>query len=168
MIWKKQSTSYSHTFMPNYPDELITRGRTANQNFADTESLFIRFKEVDGDEVAVDGLRCPNQSCNRGTICTNPEWVLLAEPPAHSDRFKHWGYGYVQVRDIPGPLESPGGVVAEFKPFHDPTKYNYSHTEIQAYKSGRRTNNLNDEVKLQFRIDLSHSIVILKNPNQVG
>ncbi len=151
--------------MHSYPDELITKGRTANQNFADTELLYIRFAEIDGDEVAPEGLRCPNQSSNRSIFCSNPAWVLLPEPPADPDRFKSWGYGHVQVEEIPGQLESPGGVVAEFKPFHDPTEYNYSHTEILAYKSGKQTNNLPDLVKLQFRIDLSQKIAILKKPS---
>lgn len=154
--------------MHSYPDELITKGRTANQNFADTELLYIRFAEIDGDEVAPEGLRCPNQSSNRSLFCNNPGWVLLGEPPADPDKFKNWGYGQVLVNEIPGQLESPGGVAAEFKPFHDPTEYNYSHTEIRAYKSGNRTNNLNDDVRMRFRIELSQKIVILKKPTLTG
>lgn len=166
MNYQKQSSGSSHISMANdYPIELVTGERVAHQSFSDNEELYIRFEEIHGDIVAIASLRCPNQSTYRSTVCTDAKWVLLSEPPDTPDQFKYWGYGYVSVGNIPSPLTSPSSIVTEFKPLHDPTPYNYSHTEIRAYRSGNEIHKLKKNVRLNFRIKLSQEITILKKPD---
>jgi len=151
----------------NYPVELIMGERVPDQIFSDDEKLYIRFDEILGEFVAPTSLICPNQSANRSTICTNPEWVLLSEVPETPDVFKDWGYGYVKVRDIPTPLTPPslGALTTEFKPFHVPFLYNYSHTEIRPYRSGADVHKLKSNVRNLFKINLCRRIIILKRPD---
>ncbi|HYA40602.1 MAG TPA: hypothetical protein VEF34_04835 [Syntrophobacteraceae bacterium] len=148
----------------SYPAELITGGRASDQNFPDDEKLYIRFDQMDGKKVAPDSLRCPNQSANRSTLCSKPEWVLLSEPPEPPDKYKHWGYGYVTVGSIPTPLIPVGAKSTDFIPIHDPRPYNYSHTEIKAYRSGIEVRNLQHNVRLLFKTKLAQKITPLKKP----
>jgi hypothetical protein len=149
----------------NYPVELIMGERVADQTFSDDEKLYIRFDEILGEFVAPTSLICPNQSANRSTFCTDPEWVLLSELPETPDQFKDWGYGYVEVRDIPTPLTPAGALMTEFRPFHDPFPYNYSHTEVRPYRSGGHVRKLKSNVRNLFKITLCRRIIILKRPD---
>jgi hypothetical protein len=150
----------------NYPVELITGERVADQTFSDDEKLYIRFDLTVGEFVAPTSLICPNQSANRSTICRDPEWVLLCEVAETPDKFKDWGYGYVEVRDIPSPLTptGAGALTTEFKPFHVPFPHNYSHTEIRPYRSEASVPKLKSNVKNLFKIELCRKITIIKRP----
>jgi hypothetical protein len=141
------------------PPEMLANGRNPDPTFEPNEELYIRFDQMDGKAVSPICIKCP-QSSNRSKY-SQPEWVLLCDYP----KFVNFGYGSIQVCEIPPELTSDGNIVFAFKPTHAPLDDNYSHTDIEAFKEGQCVKRLNNKkLVARFRILLSQKIQIIRFP----
>ena len=143
------------------PDELIRNGRSANQNFAQTEQFFFRFHKLDAGKVPIQSIRCPDQSTNRSQYCLNHEWVLLPN-------YQGWGVAALMFRDLPAAMTTSGKVRFEFGAVHDPQENNYSHTELSVIKNSirvRSQSKINDQIRLEYRMAIANRLLLLKNPS---
>ncbi|MDP2045762.1 MAG: hypothetical protein Q8L00_06045 [Deltaproteobacteria bacterium] len=142
------------------PPGMLRNNREADQDFAPEENLFIRFREFCDDEPIPIEIKSVNQSLNRSKHSCQPEWILL--PSYHNQ-----GYGVLKRSDVPPFKLSQGGVRYDFHVEHVPEDFNYCHSEIHAYKSGRLTDKIkgNIEMKTEFRMEIFEKIEVLKFPD---
>ena len=83
--------------------------------------------------------------------------------------FDHHGFGITQifVRDLPGRLPEKvmsGANSYDLKVEHEPEPENYSHSEIHAYKDGKRSDGVSNTVKKEYRTMICERTLILQFP----
>src|SRR5437016_13046447 len=117
--------------MAEIPPGMMTMGRPDDQDFAEDELLFRRFRpeDFDGGEVAPEAFELPDMSVNREKYGP-PTWLLLEEG------CERWGVASFRVHDIPRerPVLHAGIVVYLLRPEHVPLRYNYPHSEVRIYR----------------------------------
>ncbi len=118
--------------MADVPDEMMQKGRAADQDFSPNEWLYRRVPHVLWDDggVELDAIELPDMSVNREKHGGRPEWARLL-----SDDYADWGVIGFQVQDVPPELQHIGIYLYKFRPVHVPHHRNYHHTEVQAYET---------------------------------
>jgi hypothetical protein len=118
------------------------------------------------NQIKPANIHFPDQSVNRERF-SRPKDVLL---PDGSERSKSWilcGVASFRVADLPGDMQSPGGVSFRFTVEHDPNEDNYSHSELRVYKNGQRERDkrrINDTIKKAYRTKLALSTRVIVTP----
>jgi hypothetical protein len=155
-------------FMRDLPERLYRRGRPADQDFELTEELYYRcagsWVEADPVQAGVwrlksSFIRFPEFSVNRQKY-SQPEDVLL---PTYGD----WGVAAFTVGDVPSSVTSPGQTVVDFRVVHVPEEDNFSHSEVQSFKSNQRvptSSKIPDAVKSVFRQRLCERAKVIRQP----
>jgi hypothetical protein len=138
--------------MADIPPEMMTKDRLEDQDFADHELLYRRFRaeDFDGGEVAPEAFELPDMSVNRQKYGP-PRWLLL------EDGYETWGVAGFRVQDIPRDraMLHAGVVVYLLRPEHMPLRYNYPHAEVRIYRDATRIcrdNNNLDLLEPEFHI----------------
>lgn len=130
------------------PERLKRGGRPADQEFSREERLFRRgtiHHPLDSEGfVLPPGVPFPDLSVNREKY-SEPEDVLIGYPVAV-------GVAAAVVGDIPGEIDG-----YELLPIHDPEEANYAHTEVRAFREGKRTqrkppSSVRKAFRLSFRL----------------
>jgi hypothetical protein len=131
--------------MAEIPPEMMTMGRPADQDFADTERLFRRFRpeDFDGGEIAPEAFELPDMSVSREKFGP-PQWLLLDEA------CEGWGVASFQVQDIPRDraMVHVGVIAYILRPEHVPLRNNYPHSEIRIYRNSERICRENNNIHL--------------------
>jgi hypothetical protein len=83
-------------------------------------------------------------SVNRGKYSL-PHWVRLL-----GDEYCDWGVIGFRVDDIPGVMQHLGVQIFRFRPMHVPQKYNYPHSEVQAYYSKADEPTVEEHIDKEF------------------
>ena len=139
---------------------MYRRGRPIDPIFEPAEWLYHRCKleEVDGDRLLPTAISFRNWSVNRGKY-SEPEDVLIPD-------WKDWGIAKFRAEHVPGPMNTAGDTVWEFKIEHDPLEDNYSHSEIRSYKNGALAPKPqpSDLIKKAFRQIISDNSAIHRQP----
>jgi hypothetical protein len=156
--------------MDSIPDRLFANGRQPNQNFVDSECLYVRcnVNQIEGDYILpTQVIKFPNWSTNRQEY-SEPEDVLLP-------KFLDWGIAKFRVMDIPKTLQFSADVIYQFKAVHVPTPTpirpddppeNYAHTEVRTFINGvYKAQEPSPSIKKEFRFQLSSRIKIFKKPS---
>ncbi len=154
--------------MADLPESMRQSGRPPDPRFDAEERLFRRFRpeDLEGRTVAVDAIELPDMSVKREKYGP-PNWLLLDEA------FETWGVASFMVRDIPAELTHLGTIEYTFGVEHCPTRNNYTHSEVRAYKDGehidlKRKADLDPEPHLRWRQRLQWKIRIAIQPKRQG
>ncbi len=128
--------------MAELPEAMRQSGRPPDPQFDAEESLFRRFRpeDLEGRTLAVDAIELPDMSVNREKYGP-PTWLLLDEA------FETWGVASFMVQDIPTELIHLGTIQYTFGVEHCPTRNNYPHPEVRAYKD-------TEHIDLRHKADL--------------
>lgn len=146
------------------PPEMYQAKRAPDGAFSPDELLYFWYNEVlmENGQAKVAGIRCPDQSVNRGKY--SYAWHLLLPGQKVNGEMESVlqtilrGVAVISVADIPVPIAIPRkppatiSFVAEHAPEHD----NYAHSEVRAYdQHGTRQRKVSDKAKLHFRLGMS-------------
>jgi len=117
--------------MPEVPEGMMQHEKPVDDVFKSDEQLYRRVPHAywDDDYVNMDAIDLPDMSVNRGKYSL-PQWVRLI-----SEECRDWGVIGFQVGDIPADMQHLGVHLFRFRPKHVPHKYNYPHSEVQAFYS---------------------------------
>lgn len=141
--------SLNPEYPPDYPQELLWKGRNPDQSFQVDELLYFRtpaFNEsghVDGNWIPF-----PDTSVNRGKY-SSPRSVLFARYP----KFLNQKVAEFAVGDIPKSVTTGDGRIFDIRIEHDPVKppqelfENYSHCEIRCFQNNTRSTRVSDAAK---------------------
>ncbi len=145
---------------------------TEDQDFAPKERLFLRFKPdhyKTWGTISLAAIEMPDMSVNREKHGGEPEFVLAGHSKSGGKKiiYDNWGVASFNVKDIPGEQGFEGEIFS-FRPFHQPTRKNFFHSEIRCYDS----ENIHidskelypDHVKLRWRDRLRHEIQVVIRP----
>jgi hypothetical protein len=117
--------------MPELPEGMMQLDKPVDDLFKRDEQLYRRVPHEywEDDYVNVDAIELPDMSVNRGKY-SQPQWVRLL-----GEQYHDWGVIRFQVKDIPGEMQHLGAHIFRFRCKHVPHKYNYPHSEVQAFYS---------------------------------
>jgi hypothetical protein len=117
--------------MPELPDGMMQRDRPIDDVFKPDEPLYRRVPHEfwDEDRVNIDAIDLPDMYVNRGKY-SEPQWVRLI-----GDEYHDWGVIGFHVKDVPPEMQHLGIHLFKFRTKHVPHKYNYPHSEVQAFYS---------------------------------
>ncbi len=109
----------------------MQRDKPVDDDFKPDELLYRRVPHEfwDDDRVNIDAIDLPDMSVNRGKY-SESRWVRLL-----SEEFHDWGVIGFHVKDIPAEMLHLGIHRFRFRTKHVPHKYNYPHSEVQAFYS---------------------------------
>lgn len=153
--------------MPERPERMWQKGRPVDSHFEPTEALYYRCNPEhvinDGQALAVPGVKFPNTSMNRGKY-SEPEDVLIppVDKPLPGIELMRIAVLTVQAVSFEISLQPPAKSCA-FRVEHVPLYGNYSHSEVRAYKDGKREEKMSfsDTVKKLYRARLAQQAKIL-------
>jgi len=151
------------------PSRMLRCGRPLDNEFSPDELLYLRcqFAWLDVNRrLKPANVHFPDQSTNREKFCAAYD-VLLPTTVPNSHQWLCWGVVAIRVSDVPTHAETTGGTEMTFTVEHDPIEDNYGHTELRAYKNGRRERNknkINDLVKKAYRTKFAEGTRIVVRP----
>jgi hypothetical protein len=143
---------------------MLRNGRVADQDFSEpAEPLYHRccrdMLDPKCERILGAKVVYKNMSVNRGRY-SEPEDVIFDHPM--------WGIIGWTVADIPSNVVPPQGRgdPFSFRPAHVPEELNYAHSEVWAFKNGRRIEkpDPSTEVKKLFRQIMSDRSRVLRVP----
>lgn len=150
-------------FGSDRPRRMWAGGRTQDVHFSPKELLYLRCFEwsVEGDRLAdVGAIGFPDQSVNREKF-SRPGDALIPEPGNEkSCRWIYLGVVAFPVCAVPRTLEDKGEAICDCTVEHDPLDHNYAHSELRAYKGGKRITDKRDVPKIR-RKQYRHRIMEL-------
>src|SRR5262245_2228316 len=117
--------------MPELPEWMMQHDKPVDDVFRGDEQLYRRVPHEfwDDDYINVDAIDLPDMSVNRGKYSL-PQWVRLI-----GEEYHDWGVIGFRVEDIPAEMQHLGVHIFRFRPKHVLHKYNYPHSEVQAFHS---------------------------------
>jgi hypothetical protein len=144
----------------NIPDEMLTRGRPAIQDFDNDELLFYRLEQYYpvGSHPSGLSLRRPEFSVNREKYGGKPDYVLIPD-------WLRFGIATFHPHDLPR-LLSAEEIPFTWSPVHIPEPANYHHSEVHTFKNGtkvRKSGQISELVWRQFKQLLGEKMVVLKS-----
>ncbi len=151
------------------PARMYRNGRPVVPDLENTEKLYFRCLRSSIDtsgRIKHASIRFPDQSVNREKF-SSPTDVLLPDKSKSSKDWILWGVAFVIVSDVPSELISDGGIYYSFTAEHDPLDDNYGHTELRAYKSGKRESKkkkINKTVQKEYRVKLAFRTKVAVQP----
>ena len=142
---------------------MLQSGRGVDNNFRRTDWLYRRCvkEDIEGDRFIPARISYDDTSVNWSKY--SRPWDVIFDYPAQ-------GVARWIVSDLPTDLpENPPPKTTvemhDFRPLHAPLEHNYSHTEIQVYRSGQPLQRLSSNlVKKQFRTIMGESSFVLIPP----
>lgn len=132
--------------MPELPEGMMQRDRPVDDDFKPDEPLYRRVPHEfwDEDRVNIDAVDLPDMSVNRGKY-SEPGWVRLI-----GDEYHDWGVIGFRVEDVPLEIQHLGTHLFKFRTKHVPHKYNYLHSEVQAFYSKAMTPEVEEHIDREF------------------
>lgn len=124
--------------MPSLPSEMLSKGRSPDDDFGEDEKLYRRFPPSKNRKkfkkyLGQYSIALPDMSVVRSKFNGKPEFALY--DVTRNDKYHSgWGVVSIAVQDIP-PETFLNGIGYPLKCKHMPLKRNYQHSEVRIHDS---------------------------------